>query len=110
MSRYFFIQSSDPLTDRSTDNQFSLIAQLAHKGNDVSLFLVQNGVAPAAIQMEYPAFDSLLDKGVKIYADTFSLQQREIDTSQLKKNIEGAELNLIIQAMLNGEKVIWSQE
>lgn len=108
MSRYFFIQSLDPFIDRVTDTQFSLMSELARAGNDVSLFLIQNGVASAASQVVSPEFDKLLEKGIKIYADKFSLWQREIELTQLKNNIESAELHVVIQAMVNGEKVIWN--
>lgn len=108
MSSYFFVQSLDPFVDRVADTQFSLMSELAAAGNEVSLFLVQNGVASAASQAVCTEFDKLLDKGIKIYADKFSLWQREIEVTQLKKNIEGAELHVVIQAMVNGEKVIWN--
>lgn len=108
MSSYFFVQSLDPFVDKVTDNQFSLMSELALAGNEVSLFLVQNGVSSAVSQANCPAFDELLDTSIKIYADKFSLWQREIEITQLKKNIESAELHVIIQAMVNGEKVIWN--
>lgn len=108
MSSYFFVQSLDPFVDRTTDTQFSLMSELAAAGNEVSLFLVQSGVASAASQAVSPEFDKLLDAGIKIYADKFSLWQREIELTQLKKHVESAELHVVIQAMVNGEKVIWN--
>lgn len=108
MPNYFFVQSQDPYTDRVTDDQFSLMTQLAGEGKEVSLFLTQNGVIPAAFQAESPVFDKLLDQKIKIYADKFSLEQREIAETELKRNIESAEIHVVVQAMLAGDKVIWN--
>lgn len=108
MPSYFFIQSLDPLVDRVTDQQFALISQLVNDGKAVSVLLIQAGVAPALVHAACPAFEQLLATGVTIYADRFSLQQRDIAENELKNNIKAAELNIVVQAMLDGEKVIWN--
>ena len=108
MPSYFFVQSQDPYTDRVTDDQFSLMTQLASEGKDVSIFLTQNGVIPAAFQAKCTAFDKLLNHKIKIYADRFSLEQRQISATELKGNIESAEIHVVVQAMLAGDKVIWN--
>lgn len=108
MPNYLFVQSQDPYTDRVTDDQFSLMTQLASEGKEVSIFLTQNGVIPAAFQAKCAAFDKLLDHTIKIYADRFSLEQRQIAETDLKRNIESAEIHVVVQAMLAGDKVIWN--
>ena len=54
------------------------------------------------------SFDSLPDYGVTVSADRFSLRQREIPAGQLKQNITSTDLDLVIDAMLGGCKVIWN--
>lgn len=108
MSRYFFIQSQDPFTESRTHHQFDLAKRLAAAGHDVTVLLVQNAVIVARRGARYMLFDVLQDSGVELRADAFSLRQRAIDPEQLKCGIATADLGLAIDAMLNGDKVIWN--
>lgn len=107
MQRYFFVTTQDPFTYKFTNNYFTHIAKLSQQGNSVSIFLVQNGVVLATQQTHLPCFDELLANAISIYADACSLQQRGIKTTDLKPNIQSAELNTIIHAQLSGDDVIW---
>jgi sulfur relay (sulfurtransferase) DsrF/TusC family protein len=109
MSRYFFIQSQDPFTEVRTHAQYDLAKSLAANGNAVSVLLVQNGVLAARTGARSEQFDSLsTSQGVTILADTFSLRQREITNAQLKSSVQPAEINVVVDALLNGDKVIWN--
>lgn len=108
MSRYLFIQSQDPFTEVRTQAQFDLARRLADAGSSVTLLLVQNAVVAARLHAQCPQFDSLLGSKVEILADSFALRQREIDDDQLKSNIRPTEISLAVDAMLNGDKVIWN--
>ncbi|MAO59706.1 MAG: multidrug transporter [Alcanivorax sp.] len=107
MSQYLFIQSQDPFTESRTHHQFQLIEQLHQAGHDVSVLLVQNGVTSARRGARTESFDRLLDRGVPILADTFSLGQREIADADLKDKIGLSSLHVVIDAMLADGKVIW---
>ena len=80
MSHYLFIQSQDPFTETRTHHQFDLIGQLHDAGHKVAVLLVQNGVTPAR-------------RGAK--SDLFDDQ------------VGVADMDLVIDAMLAGHKVIW---
>lgn len=108
MSRYLFIQSQDPFTEVRTGAQFDLARRLVEAGHQVSLLLVQNGVTAARQGADCGAFDALRGQGVTLLADTFSLQQREIGQEHLKDAIDVTELDVVIDAMLAGDKVIWN--
>ena len=107
MSHYLFIQSQDPLTETRTHHQFDLIGQLHDAGHQVAVLLVQNGVTPARRGAKSDLFDDLLLWGVTVRADQFALAQREIDHADLKDQIGVADMDLEIDAMLAGHKVIW---
>lgn len=106
MSRYFFIQSQDPFTEARTQAQYELAKSLAAAGNSVHMLLVQNGVFAARQGAQSETFDSLSGHGVTVLADTFSLRQREI--GQLKPSVTPADIDVVVDAMLNGDKVIWN--
>ena len=55
MSKYLLIESRDPCESGDVGNYFELAQGLAGDGNDVTLFLVQNGVLPAPLPMDWTA-------------------------------------------------------
>lgn len=108
MSRYLFIQNQDPFTEVRTSVQFDLATQLANSGKTVTLLLVQNGVTAARKGAICPQFDRLLDSGVNLFADSFSLRQREIIPEQIKSGVKTAQISMVVDALLAGDKVIWN--
>ncbi|WP_101675101.1 DsrE family protein [Alloalcanivorax mobilis] len=108
MSHYLFIQSQDPFTETRAARQYELVGDLYDAGHDVTLLLVQNGVTPARQAARSPVFDRLLEWGVPVIADGFSLRQREMQESDLKDAVEIGDVSLAIDALLDGHKVIWN--
>lgn len=108
MSEYLFIQSQDPFTEVRAKGQYELASKLAIAGNRVRMILVQNGVCPARQGAVCKSFSSLLDSRVIVLADEFALGQREIGSSQLKQDVQSCSLDIVIEAMLAGHKVIWN--
>jgi len=47
MAKYLLIESRDPFENNVVARQYDLAVNLMKEGNDVTLFLVQNGVLPA---------------------------------------------------------------
>ncbi|MEZ4744099.1 MAG: DsrE family protein [Bdellovibrionota bacterium] len=63
----------------NTQRVFELIENLCNEGNDVALFLVQNGVFTCRKKSAQTTFNQLLGKeNIKIYADDYSLEERGI--------------------------------
>lgn len=108
MANYLFIQSQDPFTEARTDAQFDLMQRLRGAGNEVAVLLVQSGVSAARQGARTRTFDRLLDGGITVLADDFSLQQREITADQLKPGVRSAAIDVAVDALLAGHKVIWN--
>lgn len=108
MSRYLFVQNQDPFTEVRTGAQFDLARQLAESGRSVTLLLVQNGVTAARQGAWCPQFDTLAAAGVNVCADAFSLLQREISPNHLKSAVKPADVGMVVDALLDGDKVIWN--
>jgi len=107
MPKYLLIESRDPFDNNVVAEQYELAASLAKEGNEVTLFLVQNGVLPAR-----PGnFSLLLTKtakaGVEIFADDFSLRERGIVAVRLAEGVKAAPLSLVIDQLAEGRKAIW---
>ena len=47
MANYLLIESRDPFGESGVVQDYTLASDLKKRGNDVTLFLVQNGVLPA---------------------------------------------------------------
>lgn len=108
MPDFLFIQSQDPFTETRTSQQFQLAQDLQQAGNNVTVLLIQNAVVPARKNAQAPSFDALLKSNVKVKADTLALAQREISNDQLKPGVSTSELDLAVDALLAGHKVIWN--
>jgi len=108
MSDYFFIQSQDPYTETRVSHQYQLARQLASAGHNVTLLLVQNGVTPARRDARSAPFEDLLASKVRVVADAFSIQQRELNKDTLKDTVRIGDVSDAIDAMLAGHKVIWN--
>lgn len=108
MSNYLFIQSQDPFTEARALAQYDLATRLAQAGHSVRMLLVQNGVSVAREGARCAAFDALAAGPVKLLAEKLSLVQREIEPEQLKSGIQPGALEIVVDAMLAGEKVIWN--
>ena len=88
---------------------FHDVDELAKGGNEVTLFLVQNGVLPArrgAATNESLA--ALSAAGVTVLADDFSLRERGIVGERLSDGVASAALDVVIDQMADGAKTIWN--
>ena len=106
MARYLLIESREPNESSSVTEQYELAAELAAQGNDVSLFLVQNGVLPVRQGALGDALARATARGVKLLADDFSLRERGI-AAPLAGGAKPAPIDVVIERMLDGTKVVW---
>ncbi len=107
MSRYLLIESRDPFDSNDTQFCCDLARQLAAAKNEVTVFLVQNGVLPARSGARSGNLSGLADAGVNVLADSFSLKERGIDENALTPGIAAAPLDVVLDALAAGAKVIW---
>lgn len=107
MSRYLLIESRDPFDSNDTDFCRDLARQLAGANNEVTVFLVQNGVLPARSGVRSADLTSLAGAGVRVLADSFSLKERGIDETRLATGVAAAPLDIVLDALAEGAQVIW---
>lgn len=107
MSQYVLIASRDPYTHTGTRRCYELASALAGEGNRVTLFLVQNGVLPARPSPGSAELARLARAGVDVLADDFSLRERGIAESELAPGVSPAPLDLVIDALEAGARVVW---
>jgi len=107
MARYLLVASRDPFESAEAGRFYDLAADLARSGDEVSLFLCQNGVLSARRAVQPDRLTALAGGGVRILADAFSLRERGIDSARLVGGVEAVEVDVVVDALEAGHKVIW---
>jgi len=108
MSNYLLLGSRDPFSSRDADNVFDLAVQLKNAGNEVTLFLLENGVLAARAGADVPGLQAALDAGVKVQADSFALKERGITTARLNAKVDEAPLDVVVDHLAAGHKTVWN--
>ena len=107
MAKYLLIESRDPFSANDVGQFFELASGLVKEGNEVTLFLVQNGVLPARKSGESQALTRLSEAGVEVLADDFSLRERGITSDRIATGIKAAKLDVVIDQLAEGRKALW---
>jgi intracellular sulfur oxidation DsrE/DsrF family protein len=107
MAKYLFVESRDPFEHVEVGHQLELVASLAKDGNQVTLFLVQNGVLPARKSVKSDALTRLAQGGVEVLADDFSLRARGIDAANLASGVKAAPIDVVVDQLAEGRKAVW---
>ena len=107
MTKYFLIESNDPWESGAVAQHFELAHGLATAGNEVTLFLVQNGVLPSRASSQHESLGRLTTAGVTLLADAFSLRERGIPQKSVAADVRPAELDVVVDALAAGTKTVW---
>jgi len=107
MGKYLLIESRDIFESKDVQYVYDLASNLAEQGNEVTIFLVQNGVLSARSGPSTQVVATLAQTKVTVLADDFSLRQRGIQTSNLVQGISPAKLDIVIDKLADGCKVMW---
>lgn len=105
MADYLLIESRDPFESNDVRYYYELAEGLVEGGNQVSLFLVQNGVLSARPSAHSDALGALARSGVTVLADEFSLQERGI--AKLAEGIAAASIEVVVDRLAAGHKTLW---
>ena len=108
MSNYIFIESRDPF--ESLDVRFveETAAALKRRGHEVTVFLVQNGVLASRRGARDAGLARLMQAGVTLLADDFSLRERGIQAADLRPGIQPSDIEALVDALVReNTKAIW---
>jgi DsrE/DsrF-like family len=107
MAKYLLIETRDPFESNDVAFYHDLARRLAAEGNRVIVYLVQNGVLPARPGARAPGLAELVQAGVEVLADDFSLRERGISAGRLQLGIKPSALDVVVDGLAEGCKVIW---
>ena len=105
--KYLLIESRDPFDSKEVDNDYALAIDLAAQGGDTTLFLVQNGVLAARSGARTSAMNALLNGGVHVVCDEFSLRERGIYGEHIADGVTTGPLDIVVEQLASGTKAIW---
>src|SRR5262245_52038769 len=108
MAKYTLIASRDTFESTEAERYIALASDLKRGGNEVTLFLVQNGVLCARQCPGTAAISKLAESGVTVLADSFALRERGITGARLAPGVRAADLDVIVDHMAEGRKVLWN--
>jgi sulfur relay (sulfurtransferase) complex TusBCD TusD component (DsrE family) len=108
MTNYLFIESRDPFESRDTRFVEQTTTALLQRGNEVTIFLLQNGVLAARKNARDATLRRMAEAGVKVLADDFSLLERGIQTGELAPGIQPSNIETLVDALVQeNTKAIW---
>jgi predicted peroxiredoxin len=107
MGRYVMIESRDGFDDNSSQRYRALASGRAREGNEVTLFLVENGVLAAREKARPTGLAEAQSAGVAIRADEFALRERAISSDRLAPGITAAPLGELVEALASGSRTMW---
>src|SRR3546814_823731 len=107
MAKYLLIESRDPFESNEVGYYYDLAADLAQRGNEVTLFLVQNGVLPARRGVHSDLLAKVAQSGAEILADDFSLRERAIAADALVSGVKASPIEVVVDQLAGGRKALW---
>ena len=107
MAQYLIVNSRDLHEYSSGEYIQNLAGQLRQKGNDITLFLIENGVLAARKGNEIGKnLSNLAKQGTKVMAEDVSCRARGI--TELGEGISQANIDQLADLVIEGgTKVIW---
>jgi sulfur transfer complex TusBCD TusB component (DsrH family) len=108
MPKYLLIESRDPFESRDTEFLEQTATALRHRGHEVVVFLVQNGVLAVRQNALSSYLGRLASAGVTLLADDFSLDERGIQPAELQPGIQRSDIEALVDALVQEKtKAIW---
>ncbi|HET6372830.1 MAG TPA: DsrE family protein [Candidatus Polarisedimenticolia bacterium] len=107
MAKYLLVESRDPFEWKDSATYHALAADLAKAGNQVTLFLVQNGVLTARPSTQAASLTAAMQSGVEVLADEFSLKERGIPSDRLVVGVKPSPLDVVVDQLAEGRKALF---
>ncbi len=106
MSSLLLVLSKDPYTTETPDLVLDIGINAKEKGNEVTLYLVEDGVTAARKSDFGNKLDAAHKKGIKIYADDKAVLSRSL-TNKLNNWVEVREIGTLLDFIMDYDRVAW---
>ncbi len=106
MVNLLLIMSKDPYTTETPDLVLDIGLNAKEKGNDVALYLVEDGVTAARKSEFGDKLAAAHKKGIKIYADDKAVLSRSL-TDKLIGWVQIKEIGALLDYVMDYDRVVW---
>lgn len=106
MVNLLLIMSKDPYTTETPDLVLDIGLNSKEKGNDVTLYLVEDGVTAARKSEFGDKLAAAHKKGIKIYADDKAVLSRSL-TDKLIGWVQIKEIGALLDYIMDYDRVVW---
>jgi hypothetical protein len=107
MTDYLLVETGGPTAGPSCDRFVGDAVRLAEEDAEVTLLLIENGVA-AAVRGAQPGVGALLRHGGELWVDSFSLRQRAVCPDDLVSGARVVEMTDVAARLLRpGLMAVW---
>lgn len=108
MAHYIFIESRDPFESNDVNFIAEMATSLEKKGNEVTVFLVQNGVLGARKGARGSTIPEFATKGIAVLADDFSLKERGIGADDCHDGVQESSIEELVEMLVQkNTKALW---
>jgi hypothetical protein len=107
VAKVLLIESRDPFDHAQVGRGYELAGGLLAQRDEVTYFLLENGVLPARRCSRSAPLGELAKRGARVLADELSLRERGIDRNRLADGVQAAELDEVVELLSQGCKAIW---
>jgi sulfur relay (sulfurtransferase) complex TusBCD TusD component (DsrE family) len=108
LSNYVFIESRDPFESPETNVVTETAVALKKKGHTVTVFLVKNGVLGARRQAAKSQLPAVVESGVTVLADDFSMQERGMSMEECAPGLQAGTMDRLIDLIVqDNTKAVW---
>ena len=108
MGSYVLVETRDPFDSSDVGDLYDLAESLADEANDVTVFLVQNGVLPVRRESTAGKRIAGLASKTTVLADEFSLRERGIRADEVTQGVHTSTIDRLVDLVVeDGRKVIW---
>jgi predicted peroxiredoxin len=108
MISYVFIESRDPFESRDAQFVVDTATALKQHDNEVTVFLVQNGVLGARQSAIGSHLPQLASAGITLLADGFSLKERGMVQTEINPAVRESSVEALVDLLVrDNTKAIW---
>lgn len=107
MTKLLMILSKDPYTTETPDLVLDIGLNAKEKGNDVALYLVEDGVTAARRSEFGDKLAAVQEKGIKIFADDSAVLSRGISEKMIG-GVEVKEISTLLDLIMDDyDRTVW---
>ena len=108
MTCYVFIEARDPFESRDARFVVETATALKQMDNEVVVFLIQNGVLACRQNASLSHLPQLIEAGITLLADDFSLSERGIQPTEMSAEVRPSSIDTLVDLLVReNTKAIW---